>query len=411
MSDWVAYCSAEYRELVRRAVGLLDPEGSLTVARSADALRRVSLASDPGEVGIVVGPVDEGVSDVNLAAAIADDGNVRCVVLACVSATGSLRSRAARAGIDRVMDLAEMGAEKGGRAAAASPATAPPEAAAPAPREGSDAPVLVFCSGRGGVGKTTVASSSAVIAARWGLRTCLVDFDLSCGNAYAGFGLPRGGDLAAQGAGAAAPEALSRSAVSAAPGVSLMGPCERPEMGDAVAPRAGGVLEWAAREFDLVVVDTSTTFTDAVAQAVQRADRLVLVSDGRAGSVAALARMSGLAVRLGVARTRIARLQNRADPRSRAEVAEGRSEVGLEAARVYRVVDGGAEVEELLSSGRVRELCEPGYPYADSVASTLAQLLAELGRLPETEEARRAYEAPRARRRWGLLGPRREARD
>ena len=404
MSEWVAYCSADYRELVRRAVGLLDPEGSLTVARSADALRRVSLASEPGEVGIVVGPVDEGVSDVNLAAAIADDGNVRCVVLACESATGSLRSRAARAGIDRVMDVSEMGAEKCDRAAAS-------EIAQPVQRDGSDAPVLVFCSGRGGVGKTTVASSSAVIAARWGLRTCLIDFDLSCGNAYSGFGLPRGSDLAVLGGGAPAPEALARSALSAAPGVSLMGPCDRPEMAEAVAPHAGGALEWAEREFDLVVVDASTTFTDSVAQAVQRADRLVLVSDGRAGSVSSLARMSGLAVRLGVARARIARLQNRADPRTRAEVAEARSEVGLEAARVYRVVDGGGEVEELLSSGRVRELCEPGYPYADSVASMLAQLLAELGRLPDLEEARRAYEAPRARRKWGLLGPRREARD
>lgn len=403
MSEWVAYCSADYRELVRRAVGLLDPEGSLTVARSADALRRVSLASEPGEVGIVVGPVDEGVSDVNLAAAIADDGNVRCVVLACESTTGSLRSRAARAGIDRVMDLSEMGAEKRDRAVA-------PVIAQPVQREGSDAPVLVFCSGRGGVGKTTVASSSAVIAARWGLRTCLIDFDLSCGNAYSGFGLPRGSDLAVLSGGAPAPEVLARSVLSAAPGVSLMGPCDRPEMAEAVAPHAGGVLEWAEREFDLVVVDASTTFTDSVAQAVQHADRLVLVSDGRAGSVSSLARMSGLAVRLGVARARIARLQNRADPRARAEVAEARSEVGLEAARVYRVVDGGGEVEELLSSGRVGELCEPGYPYADSVASMLAQLLAELGRLPDLEEARRAYEAPRARRKWGLLGPRREAR-
>lgn len=404
MSEWVAYCSADYRELVKRAVGLLDPEGSLTVARSADALRRVSLASEPGEVGIVVGPVDEGVSDVNLAAAIADDGNVRCVVLACESATGSLRSRAARAGIDRVMDLSEMAVEKNDRAVA-------PEVSQPVRREGSDAPVLVFCSGRGGVGKTTVASSSAVIAARWGLRTCLIDFDLSCGNAYSGFGLPRGSDLAVLSGGAPASEVLARSVLSAAPGVSLMGPCDRPEMAEAVAPHAGGVLEWAEREFDLVVVDASTTFTDSVAQAVQHADRLVLVSDGRAGSVSSLARMSGLAVRLGVARARIARLQNRADPRARAEVAEARSEVGLEAARVYRVVDGGGEVEELLSSGRVRELCEPGYPYADSVASMLAQLLAELGRLPDLEEARRAYEAPRARRKWGLLGPRREARD
>lgn len=408
MSEWAAYCAQGYQDLVRGAVDALDRAAELSFARSADELRRMSSAADPGTLGFVVGPVLSGVSDVNLAAAIADGGNARCVVLACEAATGSLRSRAARAGIDLVVDLpsctarAPEGPDTSGAVGAREPSAASPVP----PAEG--AATIVFCSGRGGAGKTTLASCAAVVASRWGLRTCLVDLDLSCGNAYAGFGLACGGDLASLD-GEAPADALSRLAVSAAPGVSVVGPCGRPELAELASPLTGAVIAWAREAYDLVVIDTSTTFTDAVAQAVQGADRLVLVTDGRAGSVSALARMSGLAVRLGVARARIARLENRSDPRGRGPGAPSRPEVGLEAARSYRVVDGGEEVDELMSAGRVRELCEPGYPFSDSVSSTLAQLLAELGCLPDCEEARGAYGAPRQRRRRGLFWSRREA--
>ena len=408
MSAWAAYCTQGYQDLVRGVVGTLDRTAELTFARSADELRRVSSAADPGTLGVVVGPVLSGVSDVNLAAAIANGGNARSVVLACKEATGSLRSRAARAGIDLVVDLSSCAGCAPEEDDASGPAgTCESSAALPTP-SAEGAATIVFCSGRGGAGKTTLASCAAVVAARWGLRTCLVDLDLSCGNAYAGFGLASGGDLASLDEEAPA-DALSRLAVSAAPGVSVLGPCGRPELAELASPRTEEVIAWARGAYDLAVIDTSTTFTDAVAQAVQHADRVVLVTDGRAGSVSALARMSGLAVRLGVARARIARLENRSDPRGRGPAAPPRPEVGLEAARSYRVVDGGEEVDELMSAGRVRELCEPGYPFSESVASMLAQLLAELGRLPDCEEARGAYGAPRQRRRRGLFWSRREA--
>ena len=415
MSEWVAVCDERDYELMGRVARSLDASAEMELVGTPDALRRTVFEAVPGELGVIVGQVDGGVSDVNLAAAIAHDGNARRVVLARHGVSGSLRSRAARAGIDDVVDLDEgdggpgdgTSAGDGGRSAQSSDCPPGPSARLSPGRGG--AAVLTFCSGRGGVGKTSIVAAFDAQAQRWGMRTRMLDLDLSCGNAYAGFGLPGGGDLAALDADEVSPEVLSRLAVSAAPGVSLLGPCGRPELAELVAPRVGGVLSWARGGHDLVVVDTSTTFTDAVAQAVQLADRLVLVTDGRAGSIGSLARMSGLAVRLGVARARIARLENRSDPRGRGSVAPARSEVGLEAARAYRVVDGGDEVDELLSAGRVGELCEPGYPFSDSLSATLAQLLAELGRLPDCAEARRAYESPRQPRRWALFGSRREA--
>ncbi|WP_455136017.1 nucleotide-binding protein [Thermophilibacter sp.] len=431
MSLWAAWCEKGDREAIVAVVASLDGEGRVLFAQSADVLRRMAAGSEPGELGVVVGPVGRGVSDVNLAAALARDGRARQVVLAGRAVSGSLRSRAARAGIDLVVDLAEVEevddaevpCSPGERdAVSPPPRPCPPEMAPAAPpvpdpdagsprvvRDG--APVLVLCSGRGGVGKTTLAASLVAVGARWGLEVALLDLDLSCGNAHAAFGLPAGTDLARLGdEGNPAEGLLARLFVTAAPGVALAGPCARPEAAELAAARMGALIDHARRSFDLVVADTSTTFTDAVAQAAQAADRLLIVSDARRGSVAPVARMSGLAVRLGVARTRIARLENHADERAAAGPVAGRSEIGLEAARIHRVCDGGREVEDLVAAGRVADLVEPGYAFSDSVAALLAQLLSELGRLPEHEEARRAAEGPPARAwRWPF-GTRREAR-
>lgn len=448
MSEWLVLGSVLRRAELADVVEAIDPDARAVFVGDADTLRRTVAASVPGELGVVVGPVGQGVSDVNVAAAIVRDGCARSVILACDGASGSLRSRAARAGVDLVIDLTEQVGEgsAAGREAqnedrqskpgvAAAPLPVPKAEAVsvgpePSPTESRpselgrrvDVPsaveerdrrgaVFVFCSGRGGVGKTSVAAVASVVAAGWGLKACLLDLDLSCGNAYSLFGLAHGSDLTrVSEPGEPMERVVSRLALAAAPGVSVLGPCELPESGELVAPRAGELIEAVAASCDLVVVDTSATFTDAVAQAAQVADRLVLVSDGRAGSIAALSRLGGLAVRLGVARTRIVRLENRADARSRREHVFGRAEVGLEVARVFKTYEGGVEVTELLGAGQVVDLVETGGAFPESVATLVAQLLQELGRLPDCEEARRAAEV-REQHSWrGLLGLRREAR-
>lgn len=417
MSEWMLCCAEKSRGTVARALSTIDADARVLVAVDSDDLRVRVARSAPGQLGVVVGPTSDGVSDINLAAAVANDGNARCVVLVQERASGSVRSRAARAGIDLVIDASELppeperghndGADGGPslRDAPWTPASAAGRDALPA------APVLVVCSGRGGVGKTTFSAVASCVAARWGMRPCLIDLDLSCGNAKSCFGSSGRSDLSSLwGTTEVAPEMLRRLCVPAAPGVSVVGPCDRPETAELAAPYASAVIELAAREFDLVIVDTSTTFTDAVAQAVQLADRLVIVSGPGSGAVSSLARMSGLAIRLGVARTKIARLENRADARSKIDYSLGRAEVGLEAARAYRVFDGGREVADLLAAGQAYDLSEPGYLFSDSVGTTLAQLLAELGCLPEREEAQIAAEGEAARRPRSLFGLRRAAR-
>ncbi len=417
MSDWAIYAEVGSRPLMRRAVGSLGETGDLLFAESADGLRHMVSVSAPGELGVMVGPTDKGVSDVNLAAALASDGNARCVVLASRDVSGSLRSRASRAGVDVVLDLNDLGEDGPDTGEGAGDGGRRPSGTGPVlpllarPARPHNAPVLTFCSGRGGVGKTSVVATAAAVAARWGMHVCAIDLDLACGNLFSCFGLPGGSDLARLAGGdAVTPELVGRMALMATPGLRVLGPCERPEAAELAMPYVGELLSCVADGCDLVLVDTSTTFTDAVAQAAQMADRLVLVSDGRRGSVSALARMGGLAVRLGVARTRIARLDNRANPRARTDFSLARAEVGLEAARVFRAFEGGEEVAEMLAAGQAADLAESPSEFTESVASMLAQLLAELGRLPGCEEATRAAQGETTRRWRGLLGRRRVAR-
>ena len=524
---WLGYAGGTGRREVLMALRRIAPGAGLLFVRSAQELRERFREEEPGTVGAIIGYAADGVSDMNLAAAIAHDGLASEVVLVARGVTGSLRERASKAGIARVVDatvapgmmalpsdrsaedtlvptlrsgaaeregLLEDGADASDRTdvtltgldipqvdgdseappSAPSPTTEFPSApvtseqdASPEPtsatlglpsileapvfpeladtpspdqdgraslipvagslqeqanlgvdssaraeapvRSANAGPILTVVSGRGGVGKTALVALMASIAGRWGMEVAMVDLDLSCGNLYSCFGIAKGPDLVRiSSQGKTTPDAIGRASVRCSEHVHLWGPCDRPEMAETVMPHVASLLSYLSSHYDLVIADTSTTFTDAVAQAVQSSDRLLVVHDERPGAVSSAARMSALAVRLGVARTRIVRVVNLGDPRTKANAFEGRAEVGLETARLHRVIDGGLEAEELLTSGKVDELTAVSSDLTLSVAGLLAHALAELGRLPDNDAARKAAEYRGAKRR-GLFGRRREA--
>lgn len=269
--------------------------------------------------------------------------------------------------------------------------------------ESEGAPVIVLASARGGVGKSSIAALMGVSAARWGLRVALLDFDLAFGDLYGFFGHPAPVDLmdVIRLGTTSDPGRLSLvgSGVEVAESLTLYGPCAAPEYAELAAPHALQLVAAAKRAFDLVIVDTSPVWADAVAQAVQVADRVAIVGDERAGAIGSLARAAKLAVRLGVARTRIVRLMNRCDPRCRDEEFMTRASLGLETTSSFRVLEGTVDVSELLSSGHAVELTELDNEFSNSCAATLAKLLAEMGRLPDHPEARKARDARVVRRR------------
>ena len=430
---WHVACLPNMREGLAEAVATYSGKNDqleLDFFDSATELRRGLRRVEAANVAIgPLGPND--ISDVNLAAALIRDGHTRTVMLARKRVTGSFMSRARQAGVDAVVEIRDAGTflipvepsgglESGGdleslqkKGGSASDAVKP-SAPVPAPRkqralDEGRAPIVVVASGRGGVGKTTIAGLLALQAQGWGMNVALVDLDLAQGNLRSMLGQGRQGVLAVEGSKLPDPERLIAETQIADHGILMLGPCEKPEDADVVSSVVDSLLDKLSAEADLVVVDTSNTVTDAVADAMQAADRLLLVSDDMPGGLASLARLSGLAVRLGVARARIVRVINRCDPRQPPDLNAGRAEIGLEMARVHQLVEGGIDVCELEAEGLLAEVPKTCRELSASVATCLARILGELGRLPEVPEAQEALEGTKKHKFLPFLRGKREA--
>ena len=418
MSRWVISSGADVAAKLEEYARACDARASVTHVWDAWELRQ-RLRADLAGAYALVAEGASGPDAVNVAAAVAADGRAADVVLVMRGASGSLRSRAKRAGVGRVLDMEEVEAacrearervrtglcvrDPRGQAAEGRPAGVQCECGATggmaasasarrdalpvaARREG--VPVIAFVSGRGGVGKSTLVALAAHMAAAWGMDVAALDLAQAAEGEL--------DDARLEGLGAAAAEH-----------VHVWGPCRSPEYAETVQPIAANLVARLTHSHDLVLIDTSASWGDATASAAQLADRLVIVSDERPGAIPALARCGGLAVRLGIARTRIVRLMNGCDPRMRDASFVARAAVGLECAREVRVPDGGLEVTELMSTGKAAELASLDNPMCAALAHGLAQLLKELGRLPEHEGAAKALENTRRSRK--LFGRMREA--
>lgn len=473
MADtWVGLCKDGARDDLRRALRHIDAQAHLVFAESSRDLR-LRMQETPFRAGALVGPCDEGVSPLNIAAALVRDGMAADVVLVVDSLSETLGDHANLAGIQTIVDLSTLphltvldldepmlstddvptmvlGSVSHDmeepRVARVDKQYASDMITLPLLREGAHgpevehvqvsrdhltigaasrahehlvdereddpmdggAPIITFVSGRGGVGKTALVAMVALVAARWNMRVALCDLDLSCGNLYSCFGRGSTSDLAALIERDPSMSEIASQGEKVLDGIDLWGPCARPEMAEMVFPHVGNLLDALVRSHDLVLVDTSTTFTDAVAQAAQQADRLVIVVDDRPGTAAAEARMAALAVRLGIARTRIMRLANRCGPHGRGEPIINRAEVGLETVRPLRVFDGGPDVRECMAEGSMGDLVDLGSRFAESAAASLAQILSELGKLPDHPDAQRYTQHASERSRW-TFGRRREA--
>lgn len=430
MGDTWIVCAGEQEK--SQVIHCAVPAGARTsITFVSDVWHLRAEVARQGHPFVAVGP-GLAMDPFNLGAALARDGQAARVVVVASHVTPEQRFWAQAVGVGDVYDLA--GETPGASAAlqeaeeedtglSKEPKTCleespcedldEPEEAdleAPAPQnekleasEGEGAPVIVLASARGGVGKSSIAALMGVYGARWGLRVALLDFDLAFGDLYGFFGHPAPVDLmdVVRLGATSDPGRLSLvgSGVEVTEGLTLYGPCAAPEYAELVAPHALELVVAAKRAFDLVIVDTSSVWADAVAQAVQVADRVAIVGDERAGAIGSLARAAKLAVRLGVARTRIVRLMNRCDPRCRDEEFMTRASLGLETTSSFRVLEGTVDVPELLSAGHAPELAELDNEFSNSCASALAKLLAEMGQLPNHPEARKARDARVVRRR------------
>ena len=142
--------------------------------------------------------------------------------------------------------------------------------------------VVTVFSAKGGVGKTTLSTNTATHLAHSGLRTLLVDLDLSFGDVAISLQLVPGQSIydAVSMSGHLDGEALKGLVVThEESGLDVL--CAPNDPGDAdriPVPTVTEILKVARRVYDYVVVDTPPSFTEHVLASIDVSDQLVLIA-------------------------------------------------------------------------------------------------------------------------------------
>lgn len=271
-----------------------------------------------------------------------------------------------------------------------SPASVSPVPAPSAPALSADAsipsrraPVVCAVSGSGGCGKSTIVATMAHAASLLGLRAAVLDLDLMFGNLYDLLGVDAPHDMATlvepSAAGALTEPDIVAASMRVAPGVTLWGPVAAPEKAELMARPVELLLDVLRRESDVVFVDTSVFWGDAVAAAVAASDRCLVVGDAAVSSATSASRVIELASRVGVPRTRMSAVFNRFGARGADEDVAMRFEIACALSSKIRIADGGQDLAALMAFGRADEAVGQTSAFATSVREATREMLVELG--------------------------------
>ncbi len=272
-----------------------------------------------------------------------------------------------------------------GKTGALSPTPAPPPPMPPADAAALQhrAPVICAISGSGGCGKSTIVATMAHASSLLGLRAAVLDLDLMFGNLYDLLGVDAPRDMAAliepSAAGALTELDIVATSMRVAPGVTLWGPVAAPEQAELMARPVELLLDVLRRESDVVFIDTSVFWGDAVAAAVAASDRCLVVGDAAVSSATSASRVIELASRVGVPRTRMSAVFNRFGARGADEDVAMRFEIACALSSKIHIADGGQDLAALMAFGRADEAVGQTSAFATSVREATREMLVELG--------------------------------
>ncbi len=241
---------------------------------------------------------------------------------------------------------------------------------------------IAFCSGRGGVGKTTLISTAGMLASSWGLKVVMLDLDLFCGNLYMHYGQPSIASLTSiKNGGGNITKLISEymQRVSATSELFLYGSLDHPEESELVGPLYEQLLNGLLHNFDLVLIDMPTTWNEYDVRLLRQVDRVVVVADERASSVSSMIRTMNLANRLGVVRTKMIRLINRCDSYGFDQKFIQKAEEGSYCPHTYYVEDGGRPIAEMLSRGKASEVLQIRNSFTRTWSEGLRNILKDMG--------------------------------
>jgi len=365
-------------ELFRSTVG-----SSVTVLESLDQLRR-HLDAQPGEYAVVLGPS----VDIDAASRLAETLRVSrpalSVVLVRKRVDTSVLTDSLRAGIREVAadrDLTGLG-EAVRRAYSlwqAMTTGSGNEAATPQGKL-----VTVFAA-KGGVGKSTVATNlAAALVDEGGARVCLVDLDLAFGDVAIMLQLFPTQTIADAIELADVDEAALESFLTPfSDGLSRLVAPKRPDATEVIsAKKIGRILQMLKARFDYVVVDTSPSFDDAVLQAFDQTDLLVLVASLDIPALKNLKVATDTLDLLNMPRSHWRLVLNRADAKVGLAPAEVEKTLGLP---VTSAIPSSREVPVCINRGVLIVREEPRHSVSMSIKALARECLEAMRGTPAAE--------------------------
>ena len=142
--------------------------------------------------------------------------------------------------------------------------------------------VYALFSGKGGVGKTTIAANTAVELASRGKKTLLIDLDLQFGDADMALDLTPTEtivDLSRDGNGVSI-DNLTTCCTSHPSGLSLLASPPSPELAEYVSSNAvKSIIDVARNYFEYILIDCGCALTDPVITAIESSDIVFTVND------------------------------------------------------------------------------------------------------------------------------------
>jgi pilus assembly protein CpaE len=255
------------------------------------------------------------------------------------------------------------------------PQPALPEAPAPA-ATGDQGKITVVFSGKGGVGKSLIATNLAsAIAAVSGSEVGLVDLDLQFGDlglllnvrpntsisnvvdAYPGID----------------PDYLRSLMAGGTGGVRLLAAPSSPELADLVEPdHVRAVLQGMRTVFPNTVVDLGAHLDDRSLEAVQAADQILLITDLELSTIKNARLALTLFDRLGVSRSRVFVVLNRADAAT--QVAPDQVEQHLKHPVAARIPTDTAMVQESVRQATPLVRLHPHAALSEAVRDLAGQI-------------------------------------
>lgn len=142
--------------------------------------------------------------------------------------------------------------------------------------------VYAFFSGKGGVGKTTICTNTAVYLATQGKKTLLIDLDLQFGDADMALDIIPNEtivDLVRDTNGISIDNLTSCSSTHAS-GLSVLASPTSPELAEYVqSNHAKAIIDVARNYFEYVIIDCGCALTDPVITALESSDDIFVVND------------------------------------------------------------------------------------------------------------------------------------